>query len=211
MPRRSAGNSKSQVIAPGDRVRQAATKLFAARGFARTSMRDLAKESGISLAGLYHHFPSKDDLFFELQRDAYERLTAPLADLSPESAPEQRLRDLIFNHITFFASDITAMKVLSHEAEALDGEMGRKMRRMRRQYFEICLTIVTELLETNSRKDLVPRSVTMTLFGMINWIYTWYKPATDGPANQLADQMSGIFLNGIERPVAKGTKREQDT
>jgi AcrR family transcriptional regulator len=203
MPRRNAKTLPADgPETPGVRVRTAATRLFAERGFAGSSLRDLARASGMSLAGLYHHFDSKDTLLFELQRDAYERLMQPLNDISADAEPLEKLEALVQNHLRFFAADITAMKVLSHEAEALDGDLGDRVRRMRRKYYNHFLSIVTELLRVSRRKDLNPRVATMTLFGMINWIYTWYKPATDGPPDRLASQMVGIFLNGLDR----GTK-----
>ena len=205
MPRHDAKAHPTPVSpeTPRDRVRSAATRLFAERGFAGSSLRDLARAADMSLAGLYHHFDSKDKLLFELQSDAYERLKRPLADIPNDAEPVTRLESLVLNHVRFFAGDITSMKVLSHEANALGGELGDRIRRIRRKYYNHFLGAVTELLRTLGRRDLDPRVTTMTLFGMINWIYTWYKPATDGPPDKLASQMAGIFLNGLNHQ-AKG-------
>lgn len=180
-------------------MRTAATRLFAERGYAGSSLRDLAREAGMSLSGLYHHFDSKDELLYELQRDAYERLMQPLADIPGDAEPKTKLELLVQNHLRFFAADITGMKVLSHEAEALDGELAGRVRRIRRRYYRYFHDVVTELLRVCRRTDLNPRVATMTLFGMINWIYTWYKPAADGPPDTLASQMVGIFLDGLDR------------
>lgn len=191
----SANNSESQ----GDRVRSAAARLFAERGFARASMRDLAGAAGMSLSGLYHYFESKDELLYELQRDAFERLISPLAQLPADLPPAAKIERLVQNHLEFFAAHITEMKVLSHESGALSDELARKMRRLRRNYYDLCLAIVIDLLRSRRRRDLDPRITTMSLFGMINWIYTWYKPATDGPAALLARQMTEVFLHGVDR------------
>jgi AcrR family transcriptional regulator len=199
MSRRPAKSTPANAGSAGERVRAAATRLFAERGFAKTSMRELASAAGMSLSGLYHHFPSKDELLFELQRDAYERLMRPLGDVADTAPPVEKLKHLVQNHLRFFAADITAMKVLSHEGEALDGELGRRTRRMRRTYYRHCLGIVTALFESGGKREIDPRIATMTLFGMINWIYTWYRPGTDGPPEKLATQMVEIFLNGINK------------
>ena len=201
MPRRTAKAARvtTNVETPKERVRSAATRLFAERGFAGSSLRDLARAADMSLAGLYHHFDSKDKLLFDLQSDAYERLMRPLEDIPGDAEPAKKLDSLVRNHLRFFAADITSMKVLSHESDALDGELGDRMRRIRRKYYNYFLGVVIELLRALDRKDLDPRVATMTLFGMINWIYTWYKPATDGPPDRLASQMAGIFLNGLDQ------------
>jgi hypothetical protein len=122
----------------------------------------------------------------------------PLGSIPAATEPTKKLEALVGNHLRFFAADITAMKVLSHEGEALDGDLGDRVRLLRRKYYNHFLSIVTELLRVLRRKDISPRVATMTLFGMINWIYTWYKPATDGPPDKLANQMVGIFLNGLD-------------
>jgi AcrR family transcriptional regulator len=162
-------------------------------------MRDLAAAAGMSLSGLYHYFEGKDELLYELQRDAFERLTGPLAELPQDLSPSGKIERLIQNHLEFFADHITEMKVLTHESDVLGDELARRMRRLRRSYYELCLGIVTDLLKSRRRRDLDPRIATMSLFGMINWIYTWYKPATDGPAAPLARQMTDIFLRGVDR------------
>lgn len=197
--RRSAKNSGNSSESQGDKVRSAAARLFADRGFARASMRDLAEAAGMSLSGLYHYFPSKDELLYEMQRDAFEQLTEPLSALPADLSPSQKIEQLILNHLEFFAGHITEMKVLSHESGALSDELAKKMRRLRRNYYDLCLGIVSDLLKNRRRRDLDPRITTMALFGMINWIYTWYKPGTDGPAAQLAKQMTDIFLRGVDR------------
>ena len=194
-PRTPANNAESQV----NRIRTAAARLFAERGFDGASMRDLAAATGMSLSGLYHYFENKDALLFELQRDAFERLTAPLAELPESLEPAAKIERLVLNHIEFFVDHANDMRVMAHDSNVLGDEQARRMRKIRRNYYEICLGIITELLKSGRRRDLDPRIATMSLFGMINWIYTWYKPATHGPAAQLAAQMTDIFLHGVDR------------
>jgi len=160
-------------------------------------MRDLAREAEMSLAGLYHHFAGKDELLFEIQRDAFDRLFEPLTRLADETPAAERIELLIRNHLEFFAAHITEMKVLSHEADALGDALGRQMRRQRRRYYDICLKVVTDLITERGNHHLDPRVATMSLFGMINWIYTWYRPQSGISVDALARQMSEIFLNGV--------------
>ncbi len=199
MPRQSTQPATQLNGSSRERVRRAAARLFAERGFARASMRELARAAEMSLAGLYHHFPGKNELLFEIQRDAYERLLAPLKEIPPETRPAEKIAALIHNHLRFFINHITEMKVLSHEADVLGDALGRRIRRQKRRYFDIYHGAVVKLLAENGRRDLDPRTVTMTLFGMINWIYTWYRPRSDGNAEELARQMTEMFLHGIER------------
>lgn len=180
-----------------EQIRAAAIELFAERGFAATSMRDIARAARLSLSGLYHHFSGKEDLLFRIERDAYERLMAPLRDLPDGGSPAETIARIIHNHVAFFAGQITEMKVLSHEMTALGGERGRRIRRMRREYFELCQKAVAGLLGKTGRRRVNARAQTMCLFGMINWIYTWYIPQRDGDPAVLADMITRIFLNGL--------------
>ena len=82
-----------------ERLLAAAVSLFAERGFERASMRDLAARTGMSLAGLYHHFASKDQLLYALQLDAFGRLFASLDGMPSEAPPAARLEFLIRNHL----------------------------------------------------------------------------------------------------------------
>lgn len=194
-PRTPGNSSESQP----DRIRTAAARLVAERGFDGASMRDLAAATGMSLSGLYHYFENKDALLFELQRDAFERLTQPLTELPESLEPAARIERLVLNHIEFFVDHVNDLKVMAHDSSALKDEQARRMRKIRRNYYDICLGIITELLKSRRRRDLDPRIATMSLFGMINWIYTWYKPATHGTPAQLAAQMTDIFLHGVDR------------
>lgn len=199
MTRQPAPSAPEMNGSSRERVRRAAARLFAERGFARASMRELARAAGMSLAGLYHHYPGKNELLFEIQRDAYERLLAPLKEIPAETRPAEKIAALIHNHLHFFINHITEMKVLSHEADVLGDALGRRIRRQKRRYFDIYHGAVVALLAENGRRDLDPRTVTMTLFGMINWIYNWYRPRSDGGAEELARQMTAVFLHGIKR------------
>jgi AcrR family transcriptional regulator len=183
------------------RLIEAAIELFAKQGFAGASIRDLASAAGVSLAGLYHHFTSKDEILFEIQREAFGRLIAPLEDIPLDTPPEERLELFIRNHLRFFTHHMTEMKVLSHELEALRGELGKEIAHMRGRYYRFCLEIAKELLEKANREDLNPRVATMALFGTINWIYRWYEPDRERTASDLTRQIITIFLRGVLGPA----------
>lgn len=167
-------------------------------------MRDLAARSGMSLAGLYHHFAGKEQLLYALQVEAFERLFESLGRMPADGSPEARLEFVIRNHLEFFTAHITEMKVLSHELETLQGEPGRRIVAMRAEYYRLCRDVVAELLAAQGRTDLDSRVTTMAIFGMINWIYRWYSSVPGMRAEELARQMSTIVLHGIVEPRGPG-------
>ena len=154
-----------------DRLLAAAARTFAARGFAGTSMRDLARASAMSLAGMYYYVRGKDDLLYLIQKDCFEQVLAGGKDaVARETSPEARLETFIRHHVTFFATHMAEMKVLAHEAESLSGEMLKDVRRIKRAYVDLLLGLLAALdgqgAEGRRRRDVAA----YTLFGMMNWI-----------------------------------------
>src|ERR1700731_78053 len=97
-----------------------ATDVFDEKGYAGASMRDLSRASGMSLAGLYYYFESKEKLLYLIQRHTFTTIVQRLKDrLEGVSDPEQQIRIFILNHLEYFLANPASMKVLSHEAEAL--------------------------------------------------------------------------------------------
>jgi hypothetical protein len=86
--------------------------------------------------------------------------------------------------------------VLSHEAEALKNGFASEVAAIKREYYRICVGLLDEL---KSKRDVQfsTRIAVLSLFGMMNWIYTWHNPRVDADAEQLAREMSDIFLRGV--------------
>jgi hypothetical protein len=120
--------------------------------------------------------------------------------------PEARIRIFILNHLEYFLDNQKAMKVLSHEDEVLKNGPGVEIASLKREYVRTCV----ELLEQFKRAkalEFSSRTAALSLFGMMNWIYTWYKPRADGNAEELAREMGDIFLRGVCSEPGKGLKK----
>jgi len=179
------------------RILDHATKIFCEKGYERASMRDLARACGMSLAGLYYYFDSKERLLYLIEKELFEQVMELLERrLDGTSDPEDRVRVFIDNHVVFFLSRQRAMKVLAHEDDALSGEMGSEIRTIKREYYHHCLDLLEEL-KRGKKLQFKLRSAAMSLFGMMNWLHTWYNPGADGPPATLAKEISEIFLRGV--------------
>src|SRR5437660_9729289 len=185
-----------------------ATDVFYEKGYEGASMRDLSRASGMSLAGLYYYFESKERLLYLIQKHTFNTIVTELKErLNDANQPEQRIRVFILNHLEYFLSNQKAMKVLSHEDDALKNGFGAEIAAIKREYYHTCLDLMDEFkavkgLEFNSRIAV------LSLFGMMNWIYTWYKPRVDADASELARDMGDIFLRGICTGGQRGTRRK---
>lgn len=182
------------------RILRTAAKVFAERGYHRASIRDISRATGVSLSGLYYYFESKQELLFLIQDHGFGTVLHDLEDaLDDVDDPEQRLRVLIDSHLRFFVNNMEEMKVLSHEAESLEGEYRDRINAKKKRYTRICTSILEALQPPEGGIDL--RVATFSLFGMMNWIYTWYRHDRDIPVDALADDMSRIFLRGFTAPA----------
>jgi len=187
----------------GEILRQAAA-VFCTRGYHQASIRDIARATGVSLAGLYYYFSSKEHLLYLIQRHSFKTmLESARATLEPLNDPEERLRTFIHLHLQFFLEHPNEMKVLTHEEEWLEAERRREVHALKRAYYRLCFTQVEALKKARKLKGLNTRLAALSLFGMMNWIYTWYKPGRDPDARDCARQMSEIFLHGLYKGNCK--------
>jgi len=178
-----------------DSILSAAAKVFAEKGYHNASIRDIARATGVSLSGLYYYFQSKEELLWLIQDIAFGRLLARLEGrLEGVDDPERRIGVLIQNHLAYFTENADEMKVLSHEAESLKGEYLDRVNEKKRRLREIGSDILRELRPDST---LNPRVATFALFGMMNWIYTWYRPGRDISPEELSAEMTRLFLDGF--------------
>jgi AcrR family transcriptional regulator len=197
-----------------------ATEVFAEKGYDGASMRDLSRLSGISLAGLYYYFESKEKLLYFIQQHTFATIVERLRQrLASSSDPQTRIRIFIHNHVEYSVAKQKAMKVLSHEDDVLKNGYGVELASIKREYYRICVGLVDDFAKANRLKSVGPnasaggintRTAVMGLFGMMNWLYTWYKPRVDPDAKVLAREISDIFLQGI-RGEAKAGRRDQNS
>ncbi len=197
----NANTNKDQKL---DALLSAAARVFAERGYHQTSMRDLARASGVSLAGLYYYVESKEELLYLIQRRNFERVIAGMRErLIDATDPVDRLMKFIDNHLDYFASHMAEMKVLSHEAGALSGEALSTVEEMKREYVRALMDILADIEETHGPAHANRRVAAYSLFGMMNWIYNWYDPLGDLGVELLAQNIGRIFLGGyVGLPVA---------
>jgi AcrR family transcriptional regulator len=209
----SSGRRRSRIVlAPATRFDRRlseilihATNVFCEKGYEGASMRELSRASGMSLAGLYYYFESKERLLFLIQKHTFTTIVHRLkARLEGVNDPERQIRVFILNHLDYFLANPAAMKVLSHEAEALKNGFASEVAAIKREYYRICVGLLDEL-KRDYGLQFSTRIAVLSLFGMMNWIYTWHNPRVDADAEHVAREMGDVFLRGVMNG-AKGRK-----
>ncbi len=181
-----------------DLILRRAAQVFCARGYDRATIRDISRATGVSLSGLYYYFSSKEHLLYLIQRHAFETLLEGAREgLRQLADPEDRLRVFVRLHLKFFIEHPNEMKVLTHEESALGDERRREIHAIKKNYYRLCFEVVERMRAERRLARLSARLAVLSLFGMMNWIYTWYNPKVDPDAETMAREMTDIFLGGI--------------
>jgi TetR/AcrR family transcriptional regulator, cholesterol catabolism regulator len=179
-------------------VLKTSAAIFAEKGYHSTSIRDIARATKMSLAGLYYYFSSKEELLFLIQDYCFgtvledcRRLLAGVED------PISRVKLLIENHLNYFVNNMNEMKVLSHEANAIGGDFFKKVNSKKRQYVDLVMDLLQQIAVEHKVEGVDLRVATFSLFGMMNWIYNWYNPRKDLDVAALSQSITRLFLSGL--------------
>lgn len=183
-----------------DEILKKSAKLMAKQGYHGTSMRDLAETTGHSLSGLYHYLDSKDELLFKINERGFTSLLATARNiLGQDISPEERLKSVIRNHIDFFSSHMSEMRVMMFGTHDIDRKRSQIISELKDDYASIVTQVVSGYVKSASSKRLATSEIsrkTYLLFGMMNWIYGWYSKNEHGSANELASDIYETFTKG---------------
>lgn len=183
-------------------ILDSACSVFAEKGFHNTSVRDVASATGVSPAGLYYYFKSKEELLHLVLETCLGTLVARIRrNVASIEDPAARLRAIIETHLRHFHENRSEMRVLVREWDTLSGAFGAEIRGLMREYAKMVIRTFRDLSPERPSKEL--RAAAFGLFGMLTWVDQWYQPERDLPLDLLAEQFSSIFLRGFLSPPPK--------
>lgn len=197
MPRPATLPSRSQL---GQRILQVSAEVFAQKGFHAASMRDIARRLRCTPAALYYHADNKEDLLYRIASTAFEKVLEPLSKPSFQSLPVlEQLRFIIHNHLRHFAQNLNLMKVLAHESHHLHGRHYQVIQKMQRSYVNLVIEVLNRInVDSSIKKDVDSlRWNALSLFGMMNWIYTWFREKDIAEIDVYAEHVYSLFLHGF--------------
>ncbi|ASY57621.1 MULTISPECIES: TetR/AcrR family transcriptional regulator [Sinorhizobium] len=176
-----------------------AAAVFAEMGMEKASMAQIAAHSNVSKALLYHYYPSKDALIFDIVRTHLAELDAAIeAADRPDLAPGERLRLLVRQVLENYRDADDQHKVQLNGTSALSPEQMAEIRAIERRIVKRFSSVLNDINPdlNNDRPLLMP--VTMSLFGMMNWVYMWFRP--DGPISrdEYAEIATTLILEGVK-------------
>jgi len=173
-----------------------AARLFAEKGYAGTSLGDLAKALGMQKASLYHHIASKEDLLWDVAAAGAAAFHVAL-DAVPDDAPAtEKIRFALRGHLRVVADQLDVATVFTREWRALEGERRERFLAERRRYEERIRDLYREGVERGAlRTDLDVPTAALLFLSAANWAYTWLRPG--GDTDTLADRLFAALLDGM--------------
>jgi AcrR family transcriptional regulator len=182
-----------------DDVIEVALALFLERGYDNTPMSLVAKRLKLTKAGIYHHLDSKEDLLFLAHQRTMERQLVPILDAAEaESDPERRLRFFISSYARMLALEPTA-GLLIREARRLSPPHLVKIRKTWQRGLDLLREAIAAMQkEGRCRKDISATYAAFAVIGMTNWISFWFDPARPQSAEEVAETMEAIFMDGMK-------------
>lgn len=189
------------------RLLAAATRLFAERGYDRTSVQEVVEAAGVTKGALYHYFGSKDDLLNEIcgrtLRLRMRRLTA-IAD-DRDRTVSARLHEAAADVVLSSIANIDDTTIFFRSVHQLSPHRQQSVRAERRRYHEKFRALVEEGCRDGVfRAELVPDLVVNFFFGSVHHLGTWYREGGQVTARQVAVEFADLLLHSVQRPEAGG-------
>jgi AcrR family transcriptional regulator len=174
-----------------------AATLFANRGYPGTSMNEVAQACGLSKATLYHYYDDKYTILVSIAEGHVQRLHALVTEATAERlAPEAQLRELIKRIVLEYADAQHAHRVLTDDVRFLNHDDRERILGKEREVVAGFARAVAAL-RPDLKKARLAKPLTMLLFGMINWTFTWMKPTGALDHAAIAPMVADLFLGGL--------------
>jgi TetR/AcrR family transcriptional regulator, cholesterol catabolism regulator len=190
---RSGGESRREEIL------SVAADLFAKQGYATTTLSDLATAVNIAKATLFHYFPTKEIILYELYSGAMEMaLERITAVRGRHQDPLDELRAMLREHALLIMQNRSLFRIFFGEEPALEPEHLQNVRAQQVQYLNLVATRVRALQQDGRISAAVhARVAAQSLLGAGSWTYQWFDDGGDIPQGDVADFVSDLVLDGI--------------
>lgn len=193
-----------------DEIVEAATSVFAAKGFTKATLENVADRLKVSRATLYYYVRSKEDLLRRVISNFVGVHLEELAELHQQRdlAPDDQLRQVMRLQVRQLGTHPDVVRVFLREEGELPPDLLAEQRVYRRRIQEAVEEMVAEGTAAGLFRDMDPQLVTFALFGMVNWMHVWFDPEGRYSTEEIADVFADLILLGLirrDRPAASGS------
>lgn len=175
-------------------------------------MSDIARALRMTKAGLYHYFPSKEAMLFEIMTFGLERMDEEvIAPALLVRDPNARLRQMIMQHARIITRAEGVVAQLFHEQRALPAHLRKVVNDQERRYFHLVRDTLKEIRSAGRLRDVDVSVAALSLIGMVQWLPRWFRRdgrlTIDEAAGRIADLAFGAVLDADGRPKPKRRSR----
>ena len=204
-----SGGERRRRRDPSDRRKEiidAAAAIFQEKGYASTSIQDVADAINILKGSLYYYIKSKDDLLFEVIQEVHQGGVANLeVSKNTDGNALQRIRSFVATHITYNVENLAKMTVFLHDFRALSPDRRSEIIEERDLYDHHLRTLVEEGKDEGSvRADIDPKMAAFSILGSVNWMYQWYKPEGPKGIDEIAAEFAEMAVDSVRSPSWDG-------
>lgn len=186
-----------------EEIYEKALELFIERGYDNTPVSHIAQALGLSKAGLYHYFESKNHLLFLIHERYLEKNLIPIIETAEKiSDAEERLSYMMRSYAKLITKDATARE-LNHEFRRLEPEHFQKVKRVWGRAFSLARDTIKELEKLGKSKRLNPTFAAFAAFGMVSWSFYWFDYSRKESTLELMDTFTEIFFRGLLKDRSK--------
>ena len=179
-------------------IEDAASALFRERGYAATSVRDIAQALNLQGGSLYAHMASKEEILWSIVTRAADRFNAEVAPLAgATTSPPQRLRDMIRGHVAVVTSSQKDAAVFLHEWRFLSAERREQMAARRDSYEALFRSAIADGVHAGYFQPVDTKLTAMAILSALNGIATWYRPDGILSADDIAANFADLFINAL--------------
>tara|TARA_B110000967_G_scaffold135835_1_gene138679 strand:- start:220 stop:798 length:579 start_codon:yes stop_codon:yes gene_type:complete len=174
------------------------------KGYAATSVRDIAKALDMEPASLYSHFKNKEDILkltcFEMA-DKFELAVKEVNDIYFNA--EEKLRMAIKLHVEILTQNLDSALIFIRDWRNLTGTSLTQFTAKRNVYEEGFREIVQTGIDEGIFNETDKKFAALTILSSVNWIVEWYKPDGNLNAEQIAHKLSNFILSGLKKDINK--------
>ena len=187
----------------------AAARLFSAQGYSGTSMNQVAEACEVSKPTLYHYVRDKHELLMQICESHVQALADLVAAVSAQNlAPEAHLRALIARFVQEYGEAQHQHRVLTEDVKFLNADDRARLLDVERQVVAAFADAVAAV-RPELRGARLQKPLTMLLFGMINWTFTWLRPDGELTYEAVAPMVADLFFGGLGAVVAPVLDEQQ--
>ncbi|HTX13039.1 MAG TPA: TetR/AcrR family transcriptional regulator [Solirubrobacteraceae bacterium] len=177
----------------------AAAEIFYRKGYSETSVQDVADAVGILKGSLYYYIDSKEDLLFQMLLEVHEDAKSVVTETaSLEIPPLDRLRRYIQRHVEYNARNLAKIAVYYHDFGLLSPERRKAIVGQRNFYEDFVQGLIREAQQRDEVDPSVdPLLISNAIFGVANWLYTWYRPDGSATPEYLGKLYAEVIVEGV--------------